>query len=147
MFERLLIPLDGSQSAELALPSAMTMADCFGSELLLLCVARIPHVIGGQGTERNEPYAVFFENRRREARRYIQETAVQLQAKGYRTHGVVVEGESEAEAILHAAHELTADLIMMSTHGQSGLRRWAFGSTADKVLRAASIPLLLIPVN
>lgn len=147
MLERLLVPLDGSKTAELALPSALAMADCFGCELLLLCVARIPHVIGGQGTEPTEPYAVIFENRRRDARQYVQETAVQLQAKGYRVRGVVVEGESEAEAILYAADELAADIIVMSTHGHSGVSRWAFGSTADKVLRAASIPLLLIPIR
>ncbi len=147
MLERLLVPLDGSETAELALPSAMAMADCFGCEIMLLCVAHIPHVIGGHGDDLTEPCAVLLENRRRAARQYIQETAVQLQAKGYHVRRLVWEGESEAEVILHAADELTADLIIMSSHGHGGVYRWAFGSTADKVLRAASIPLLLIPVS
>jgi nucleotide-binding universal stress UspA family protein len=56
----------------------------------------------------------------------------------------VVEIGPAAETIIDYAHEHPVDLIVMSTHGRSGLQRWVYGSVADKVLRAAGIPVLLI---
>ncbi len=49
-----------------------------------------------------------------------------------------------ADEIIKAADEIDADLIAMSTHGRSGLSRWAFGSVTDRVLRAGSMPILMV---
>ncbi|OGO25315.1 MAG: hypothetical protein A2144_09740 [Chloroflexi bacterium RBG_16_50_9] len=51
---------------------------------------------------------------------------------------------NQADGILKAAEEAKADMIAMSTHGRSGLRRWAFGSITDKVLRGSSVPVLTV---
>ena len=59
-------------------------------------------------------------------------------------HTQVTEGENVADALLEVAAALGVDTIVMSTHGRGGLSRWVFGSVADKVLRYANVPVLLI---
>ena len=73
------------------------------------------------------------------ARAYLGEIAQRLTAEGL-TVRVVIRFDPAADAILSAAEEEHADLIVMSTHGRSGVGRWVFGSVADRVLRGAATP-------
>ncbi len=82
-------------------------------------------------------------HRKKQAADYLEKTG-----EGLRRQGVVVETRvgvgSAADEIIKAADEIDADLIAMSTHGRSGLSRWAFGSVTDRVLRAGSVPILVV---
>ena len=74
---------------------------------------------------------------------YLEKTAESLKCPGVTVHTMVRTGNA-AEEIHQVANEINADLIAMSTHGRSGLRRMAFGSITDKVLRGTRIPVLMV---
>ncbi len=145
MFKHLLVPLDGSDVSEQAIPPALAIATAFNSRVTLLRVVLIPTVIGGHGNDFTEPYIVLLENRYREAEVYIREKVTSLQSKWYPVYGLILHGESVADVVLETADEFAVDGIVMGTHGRSGLSRWLLGSVADKVMRHAGVPVLLIP--
>ncbi len=140
MYRKILVPLDGSAFAEAALAHARTLAECTGAEIVLLRVTVQPVY------EYAAPEPVFnravYEDTEAEASRYVQRIAAELSAEGFKVSAESCTGPV-AETILDYAQEIRADLIVMSTHGRSGLARWFIGSIADKVVRAATLPVLL----
>jgi nucleotide-binding universal stress UspA family protein len=79
----------------------------------------------------------------RESEKYLEELEKELKGRGLRVSSVVRYGHAAEEILDHAAFS-GADLIAMSTHGRTGVSRWVLGSVAEKVLRASTIPLLLV---
>jgi nucleotide-binding universal stress UspA family protein len=146
MFKNLLVPLDGSGLAEVALPAAVALAQQFGSNLILLRVVRPPQVTGQ--TSGGIAYGEFVADLRQravdEAQQYLHSQQGMLRQQGLHVDVVVAEGQNVAELILDNADDLRIDTVVMSTHGRGGLSRWVFGSVADKVLRRAMVPVLLI---
>jgi nucleotide-binding universal stress UspA family protein len=74
---------------------------------------------------------------------YMQSVRTKLQKAGFRTSFLIRQG-AIAEAILQVAAECQAEVIVMSTHGRSGIRRWLLGSVADRVVTHADVPVMLI---
>ena len=145
MFDHLLIPLDGSRLAEAVLPIATELASRFDSRLTLLSVTRPPYVavdmsgyayVDVIGELRDQAYA--------EAEEYLRKRQRELQQQGHKVEIQLVEGEPVAEMILRFVANSDVDMIVMSTHGRSGISRWVYGSVADKVLQHASVPVLLV---
>jgi nucleotide-binding universal stress UspA family protein len=147
MFKHILVPLDGSALAESALPAALALARCFESKITLLRVAQAPLLPNIDGYSTVELDASLREQARQEAIEYLRGLAGSLRQQGYdvRTHSAV--GQPVAEHILNTADLLDVDTIVMSTHGWGGLRRWVYGSVADKVLRHAKVPVVLMRAN
>ncbi len=149
MFEKILVPLDGSRVGEAALPVIERLIDKLPPEAnievtLLGVITLLRHwiVVG----EASAPVSYTEEELKLIKERvtnYLQRTAESLESRGVTVKNMVSTGNA-AEEILKAAGEINADLIAMSTHGRSGLRRMAFGSITDKVLRGASIPVLMV---
>ena len=79
----------------------------------------------------------------RQAQRYLDRIAKQLQKKGIKVRTEVLLG-NPAEEITSFAERDGANLILMASHGRSGISRWAYGSVADKVFRATCVPILMI---
>jgi len=140
MYKRILIPLDGSPLAEQALPHAIAHAERFRAELVLLKVL-IPlsrrHSMSEAALQQAE------EATDKLATEYLERVAA-----GAREHDIVVqvfttEGRPHLE-ITRFAEANRVDLIVMSTRGQSGISRWLMGSVADRVVRGASVPVLLV---
>jgi nucleotide-binding universal stress UspA family protein len=134
MFKKILVPLDGSETAEAILPWAQEIASRSGGQIALMNAV--------------QPVAVWdttvtlttMENEEASAVEYLK--SVMAKVPGKQTCRVA-RGEA-AEAILEAAAAENADLIAISTHGRSGLARWLFGSTAGKVLETATTPVLFL---
>ena len=145
MFKHLLIPLDGSELAEQALAAATELARQFNSQITLLRVADAPYLLT-QATNRSfaELITSLREAERQEAITYLRQCQETLQQEGFNVQYAVAEGEPVAEQILQRVKPLGADTIVMSTHGWGGLRRWVYGSVADRVLRHATVPVLLV---
>jgi len=151
MVRKILVPLDGSQLAEQVLPRLQAIVECRGAEIHLLSVA--PVVDNAAAEVMLYPLYVYREQladkdaeRRRieiELRNYLQGIARGLEQAGAEVHCVVCFG-SPADEILSYASQAAIELIAMCTHGRSGLARWAYGSVADRVLREASCPVLLV---
>jgi nucleotide-binding universal stress UspA family protein len=146
MFKRLLVPLDGSGLAETALPAAVSLAQQFNSRLILLRVVRPPEVTGqtSGGISYGEFVADLRERAIMEAEQYLHSQQGVLRQQGLHVDVLVAQGQNVAELILDNSVDLDIDTIVMSTHGRGGLSRWVFGSVADKVLRRANVPVLLI---
>ena len=148
MFKHLLLPLDGSRLAEMALPLAQSLAAQFGSKLTLLQVVSLPYAVGlghdasGEFSNLNS----LNQDMKIEATRYLNAQKEAVAQAGIAVEVKIVMGKSPAEAILAANDELGIDTVVMSTHGRSGVMRWVFGSVADKVLRHARVPVLLVRV-
>jgi nucleotide-binding universal stress UspA family protein len=146
MFKQILVPLDGSGLAEVALPAAVSLAQQFGGKLILLRVVRPPEVTGQ--TSGGVSYGEFVADLRRravgDAQQYLHSQQGILRQQGLHVDILVAEGPNVAELILDNMVALEVDTIVMSTHGRGGVSRWVFGSVADKVLRRANVPVLLI---
>lgn len=142
MFTHLLVPLDGSELAEIALPMARAMAERFGSKITLVCAVHLPPYIG-DGLDFTDVYTNLDQSMQQEAKAYLIQKQKALLAAGIEADYHLVVGEPPADAILLAADELGVDVIVMSTHGRGGMMRWVFGSVADRVLQRAKVPILL----
>jgi len=147
MFKRILVPLDGSALSERALAPALKIGELEGSLVLLLRapvaeVSVIPEVAGfGSYSLRNLTEVI--EKARHEAKTYVTQLGQSSDKPNLKVESLVVEGEA-AEAILATAREKQVDLIVMSTHGYSGLTRWVMGSVTERVIAHAPCPVLVI---
>jgi nucleotide-binding universal stress UspA family protein len=134
VFKKIIVPLDGSETAEAILPFVEEIAAHTGAEIVLVTAVQQVGVWDAaltlQVLDREDKSAV----------EYLTEQAKKVAGK---QRCRVLRGDP-AEAILRAAGEESADLIAISTHGRSGLARWLFGSTATKLLEAATVPVLFL---
>jgi nucleotide-binding universal stress UspA family protein len=138
MYTRMLISLDGSEIAEKVLPYARALAKNFKIPVELLGVIEISHYTAG---ERARYLDTFIDNAIRRNQEYLKGVAKTFPSGSVET---TVEGGVPAEIIITKAAEHKGTLVVMATHGRSGLKRWLLGSVAEKVLRGASNPVLLI---
>jgi len=125
MYERILVPLDGSELAERALTYAGAIAKRLKSEIVLLTVC-------APGGCLERPLTA-----------YLEKKADELVSLGAKASPLVVEGDA-AEEILNLAEANYVGLIVVSTHGFSGISRWAMGNVANKVLQKSHTPTLVV---
>jgi nucleotide-binding universal stress UspA family protein len=138
-YRHILIPLDGSKLAEAALKEALPLVNSAGARVTFIeAVWPIIDVLN-TGTQ----VAAVERLRKNEAQKYLDSVARRAEWKALHAKTAVKVGPA-ADVILDYARSKRADLIVMSTHGRSGLGRWAFGSIADKVLHGAICPVLLV---
>jgi nucleotide-binding universal stress UspA family protein len=129
MFKRILIPLDGSKLAECTLPHFAALSQLGDPEGKLIRILEPPDSQGRQ----NIIDPVDWQLRKVEAENYLNDLAVRLQNAGLRVTAQISEGRS-AEHIIGSAHEWDADLILMSSHGQSGISPWNVSSIVQQVI-------------
>lgn len=149
MFERILVPLDGSKVGEAALPVIGQLVDKLAPNskvevTLIGVITLLRHwvVVG----EASAPVSYTEEELKLikdKVSDYLAKTAESLTKKNVMVKTIVASGNA-AEEILKATDEIKADIIAMSTHGRSGLRRLAFGSITDKVLHGSNVPVLMV---
>ena len=145
MFKRIMVPLDGSLLAEEAISPALVLARQFDAELLLLRVVTPQHVgVHFDGAGYAEMLVQLREYSKSEAISYLETHQRILTEQGYNVRQLIVDDDFVAEAILEHIESEAIDILVMSTHGRGGIRRWVFGSIADKVLRQADIPVMLV---
>lgn len=145
MYKRILVPLDGSDRAEQALETAAELALKFGAEVLLLraLTLSLQAFVAAPGIPVPVYQGEMLDAERAEIEKYLAHQAEALRSRGV-TVSLVVGEDVAAAAILDAAEDARADLIVMSTHGRTGLARWTYGSVAEKVLRHAPCPVLVV---
>lgn len=144
MFNRIIVPLDGSELASEALVQAQELAKRLDAELHLIR-AIDPTVLNrvgavGMGFDYSAVDALLSEEEK-EATSFIETQVASLQDGGFKASGVVMRGYA-ASAIISVAVE--GDLIVMASHGRTGVRRWFLGSVAEEVLRQSTVPIMLI---
>jgi nucleotide-binding universal stress UspA family protein len=136
MYHTILVPLDGSTFSERALPMATTLAHTMSAQMILVRAASASVFPGADPTEA-QCQAVD------EAQAYLSTLASGLSVQGLSVE-VAVPYEDAAEGILLEIDLHSADLVVMCTHGRSGLGRWIYGSVAEQVLARSPAPVLLV---
>jgi len=144
MFKTILVPLDGSTLAEQALAPAGVLAKRTGANVILL---RAPNMEPAYATAESA-YGLIYPDQATgqaaaEATNYLNSTQARQAAHGVHVRTVLAEGDAAA-AIVDVAARAPADLIVMSSHGYTGLTRLLLGSVTEKVLRAAVCPVLVM---
>jgi nucleotide-binding universal stress UspA family protein len=126
MYEKVLISLDGSEDSEIVLP--------YGEELVRRLHSNL-EIVGVYSKHEHISEHLF--------KSYLNDVVNQLNSKGLQSKAIFLYGNA-AEEILNYANSSDTSLIAMATHGRSGISRWILGSVAEKVLRGATKPLLLV---
>jgi nucleotide-binding universal stress UspA family protein len=144
MYKRMLIPLDGTPMAESAIAYAKDLAGRLDLDIIIL------HVFTPEEHSLATMYRGYVERMaeivRRESIKIQQITGFQSRVMVMTARGKLTVGYPPDE-ILRYADENEVDFILMATHGYSGIKRWAMGSVADKVIRAAKMPVFLVRVG
>jgi nucleotide-binding universal stress UspA family protein len=135
MYRTVLVPLDGSPLAERALPYAAVLARASEARLLLVRVVPVPTSSNGHKFSQSPQV--------HEAELYLRDVAARVKHP-YVVESAVFTGDP-ADSIVDEIALRQVDVVVMSTHGRSGLGRWVYGSVADQIMRRANVPVLLVP--
>jgi len=141
MYKKILVPLDGSELAKKALGEAEKLAKYFGAEIILFQVVPFMPIYGSP--ELVTPFIVD-EKQKESAEKYLFNLAEELKKRDFKVTAMVRTGQQVALEIIDYAKESGTDLIVMCTHGRSGITRWMLGSVTQKVLARAETPVLLV---
>lgn len=141
----LIVPLDGSELAETALPHVEAIATVAKVPIALIRSVPFPVSYGANVYGSMSPELLAgVEDDDKVARRYLAETATRLRARGHVVETHVSTGHPRTE-IAELAQGMDGAMVVMSTRGASGLTRWVVGSVTDSVIRSSGVPVLVIP--
>jgi nucleotide-binding universal stress UspA family protein len=141
--ERVVVPLDGSEFAEKAVPCAVVLAKKMALELVLLRIYLMPGVAYPTGSYAPDWNLLDRETRER-ATEYLQSKLSKLRNEGLERVSLKVLEGSAAEKIINVGREKPASVIAMSTHGASGIGRWLLGSVTERVIRHSETAVLVV---
>ena len=148
MYKNILVPLDGSELAECVLPHVETIAKGCGAESITFI--RVAEPIHHPTSDEYDGYAFRAEDwnqmeaeLKAAAEHYLNRLLDRVKYNGIETRSEVISGRA-AESIAEYAETHGVDLIAIATHGRSGISRWVWGSVADRVLRSAGVPVLMV---
>jgi nucleotide-binding universal stress UspA family protein len=149
MYQKILVPLDGSAIAESVLPHVQKIAQGSGNpEIILFRVCEPPVVLADYPadlrTEWNEHVKQETAHMQQQCRVYLSQAEKKLRESGLKITTQSSLGSNVAEEIIDFAAKNGVDLIIVATHGRSGVSRWAFGSIANKVLLSSPVPVMVI---
>ncbi|MDD4876443.1 MAG: universal stress protein [Dehalococcoidales bacterium] len=155
MFNRILVPLDGSRFASRALRYATELAHRFGAEIILIQVVKpttpilattgmMPGVVESPTLAELTVQAAFTEDRRNttRAKRYLSGKVRAIKSRDIKTSYQVIVGDP-ARVIRELSKKKHIDLVVMTSHGKSGLKRVIMGSVADEVIRESKVSVLI----
>ncbi len=142
-YKKILVPLDGSGWGQRSIPHAVDLARANDSELILL------HVFHAPASEFTPEIALAGQEQQiQQAREQMKQYLIGLRAElrgeqiQVRTH--MIEGQGVARLVCDFVESEGVDLVVMSTHGRSGLSRLVFGSIASEIMQCANVPVLLV---
>jgi nucleotide-binding universal stress UspA family protein len=143
MFERILVPLDGSLRAERALAVAAHLARADSATVILARVIELPTPFGPGAAPLADVEALMADEREA-AMRYLEDVARRPEMDGVTTQREVSTAAAAAPALLEIIQTARADLVVICSHGRTGFTRWRLGSVAQKIARHASVPTLVL---
>jgi len=150
MYKKIMVPLDGSKLAECVLPHVDAFLTSFQVETITFVRVIEPAPTRLSSTTVPEDYGKIQENakkieaeRKTAAAAYLNEVASRVKADGIKCREEVIVGKA-AESLIDYVNTNEIDLILIATHGRSGISRWVRGSIADRVLRSSRVPVLMV---
>lgn len=145
MYQKILVPMDGSKLAECVLPHVEAIAKgCNVSNVIFVRVVEpMLRPTGDDYFPLEEDRELFKLDRRAVADDYLNRLVSRLKYDGVKLHTEVIVGKV-AESLVDYAEKNDIDLIVIATHGRSGVSRWVRGSVADRILHFARAPVLMV---
>ena len=152
MYKKIIVPLDGSELAECVLPHLETITGCSVGEVVFVRVVEPVHSPFGTGTDGGAVYTeeeakIARESQdardREEAREYLDAVMKKVNLGGAQMQAQVLTGNA-ADTLVDYLKKSDADLTLIASHGRSGISRWVYGSVADRLLRGACTPVMMI---
>src|ERR1035437_3765533 len=145
LISNILIPLDGSDLSKLALPVGEELASKLKVRAILFQMAKMLVLNDyGMGGGAYIDYTKFNEDEKKRVNDEMVKIETELKQRGLDVTSIVTLGLDAAGEIIEVCKKIDADLVVMSSHGRSGLGRWIMGSVAEKILRHGETPLLLV---
>lgn len=142
MYKKILLPTDGSPSAELAVNQGLELAKLTGAEVTFLHTLENPLAAGYVAAANMAYSAELYQDLRNSATQLLEQAVHLARDKGVKAKGLLVEDKDPVAAIHEA--EKDHDLVVMGTHGRRGFNRWMFGSVAEGALRRSTVPYLVV---
>ncbi len=143
MYKHLLVPLDGSPTSEAALTQAIALAKTCGAALTVMMVFDpFPYIAAA--AEYGSYQAQLAEDLRLEAQQTVDAACTRVEAAGLPLASHVIDAQTVWRAILDVALSDKADLIVMGSHGRSGLDKLVMGSVTQRVLQHTHLPVLVV---
>lgn len=145
MYQKVLVPLDGSELAECVLPHVESLAK--GCQVKSIVFVRVAEPVNLDIREyqnlNDKAWKLIESEHKKNAQKYLQELVKRLKYPDVKLEIKALVG-GVADSIADYASENQVDLIVIATHGRSGIGRWVWGSTADRILRSACVPVLMV---
>ena len=146
MYDKIMVPLDGSELAECVLPHVEAIAGgCGAKNVIFIRVVEpfyVPEYVYASVVGAIAPEEVDAENKA-QAKKYLDKVISGLKLEDAKSRAEVILGKP-ADVLATYASKNKVDLIIIATHGRSGVSRWVWGSVADKVLRSACAPVFMV---
>ncbi|APW46429.1 universal stress protein [Rhodoferax antarcticus] len=143
MFKHILVPVDGSSTSQVAVGKAIVLAKSFDSIVTVIYVID-PYPFTGVGTDFAYGQAEYLSAATAEANTAVQTAKDNFSAAGVTVNTSIVEAHTAWRGIVEAGDSLKADLIVMGSHGRSGLEKLVLGSVAQAVLSHTKLPVLVM---
>ena len=143
MFKHILVPVDGSSTSQLAIDKAISLAKAFDSRVTSIFVID-PYPFTGVGTDFAYGQAEYLSAATAEANAAIKAAKAQFEAAGVSVETSVIEAHAAWRGVIQAAESTLADLIVMGSHGRSGLEKLVLGSVTQAVLSHTHLPVLVV---
>ena len=146
MYKNIIVPLDGSELAECVLPHVHTVAKGqTAARVTLIRVVTKLHLYGGVESRFSPEEKKRLEDGSiRVASEYLEKVAARLTEQGLKVDTLVLFGEKTIDTLADYVDKNSVDIIVIATHGRSGVGRWVMGSVAEKILRASPVPVLMV---
>lgn len=143
MFKHILVPVDGSDTAQIAVAKAIGLAQAFGSQVTVIYVID-PYPFTGVGTDFAYGQAEYLSAATAEANAAVKAAKEAFSDATVTVDTSVIEAHTVWRGIVEAATSLQVDLIVMGSHGRSGLEKLVLGSVAQAVLSHTKLPVLVV---
>lgn len=143
MFKHILLPVDGSETAQKAVEKAAGLARAFGSDVTAIYVID-PYPFTGLGSDFAYGQAEYLSAATVEAKEATEAARATLEQAGVKVTTAVIEAHAAWRGIIDTATALGADLIVMGSHGRRGLEKVVLGSVAQRVLSHAHQPVFIV---
>ena len=147
MYKIVAVPLDGSPLAECVIPHIEVLARTSGCEVQLITVVEPVEIpTRGKIALSDDDLKQIHKEMEKDARTYLNQIAHRLNRSGIKSRLVILAGKP-AESLIEYVHNNSIDLLIMATHGRSGLTKLFWGSIAEKVIHAVNVPVLLVKAD
>ena len=143
-YQHILVPVDDSELSEIATRHALFIAQAFGSRVTVMSVVAVDPFVGVDFYKVAPAITNHFMDAEAHAQKHLEHIQQQFLAHQIDTDVKIIREEPTATGILNIADEVNADLIIMGSHGRSGLKKFVLGSVAQKVASESVVPVMIV---